>query len=253
MLHPRILYLEDDLLTSKKAIRALAPLGATIDHATNYLDVQVFIAQQKYDIAILDVYLENDTFTGIEVAERLVEETQIPVLFTTSFSDEFTLMRMRALRGTDYLPKPFLNPALLAKVKYMLHARPLLPRPGRQLSDGVYVKSNGAGYRRTEFLQILYLESSKGTTIFRTDGKTLQIGSPLKRVVADINRRELLQINRSNAVWLPRVTELYNEHLIVQKPTKDEAGNTTIESIKLPIGGTFRKLVHASFFKLNNQ
>ena len=62
--------------------------------------------QKKPDIIIMDIMLKGET-TGIEAAEKIREDYNIPIIFLTAYADENTLARAKITEPYAYIIKPY--------------------------------------------------------------------------------------------------------------------------------------------------
>jgi CheY-like chemotaxis protein len=68
-------------------------------------------------VVLMDVNLEGDR-EGIEVAKRLREECDVPIVFVTGYTDRDTVKRIRKeVPGAPLLPKPLWRDRLADAVK----------------------------------------------------------------------------------------------------------------------------------------
>jgi DNA-binding NarL/FixJ family response regulator len=68
------------------------------------------------DAVILDINLESEK-DGIEIADYININVQIPFLFLTSYSDKNTLDKAKAVKPGGYIVKPFNERTLLASLE----------------------------------------------------------------------------------------------------------------------------------------
>jgi DNA-binding NarL/FixJ family response regulator len=68
------------------------------------------------DAVILDINLESEK-DGIEIADYINKNIQIPFLFLTSYSDKNTLDKAKAVQPGGYIVKPFNERTLLASLE----------------------------------------------------------------------------------------------------------------------------------------
>ncbi len=68
------------------------------------------------DAAVLDINLESDK-DGIDIADYINKEIQIPFLFLTSYSDKNTLDKAKLVKPSGYIVKPFNERTLLASLE----------------------------------------------------------------------------------------------------------------------------------------
>lgn len=98
----KILYLEDHAFFGDSVIDILLTdfPEHSIDYATSYASAEILMRNNKYDISILDVVLQNGK-TGIHFAENYTVALG-KVLFITGCKDELTL---KALEKYNYINK----------------------------------------------------------------------------------------------------------------------------------------------------
>jgi DNA-binding NarL/FixJ family response regulator len=68
------------------------------------------------DAVILDINLESGK-DGIDIAQHINQEYQLPFLFLTSYSDKNTLERAKHVKPGGYIVKPFNERTLLASLE----------------------------------------------------------------------------------------------------------------------------------------
>lgn len=68
------------------------------------------------DAVILDINLESDK-DGIDIAQHINQQYQLPFLFLTSYSDKNTLDRAKQVKPSGYIVKPFNERTLLASLE----------------------------------------------------------------------------------------------------------------------------------------
>jgi CheY-like chemotaxis protein len=74
-------------------------------------------------VVLMDVNLEGDR-EGIEVAKRLREECDVPIVFVTGYADSDTVTRIRKeVPGAPLLPKPLWRDRLADAVKAVMTFR----------------------------------------------------------------------------------------------------------------------------------
>ena len=68
------------------------------------------------DMALLDINL-NNKMDGIEIAQIIQANYQIPFIFITSYSDKNTLEKAKLTEPSGYIVKPFNERTLLASLE----------------------------------------------------------------------------------------------------------------------------------------
>ncbi len=125
------------------------------------------VARQNYDVILLDVKLPD--VSGIELCEELRQWHRCPIIFISCLDDSDTIIRSLEAGGDDFIPKPFDNKVLAAKIRANLRrvqesqaVRPTnqlvcssftldIPRQSVQREEGEYTLS------QTEFSILSYL------------------------------------------------------------------------------------------------
>jgi DNA-binding response OmpR family regulator len=118
---PRILAVDDDP-TILSALRALLePQGFRVHTLDSPLRFWTVLQDTLPDLLILDVDMPH--LNGIELCRVVRGDArwnELPILFLTARSDMETLLRIFATGADDYVSKPIVSPALLARIRARL-------------------------------------------------------------------------------------------------------------------------------------
>ena len=102
----RILVVDDEEIVIKSCIRILGGGEYQVDSATDGVAALRKIAENGYDILILDIMMPK--MDGLEVLRRVKEShPDIDVIMVTGLSQIDTAVQAMKLGAFDYLPKPF--------------------------------------------------------------------------------------------------------------------------------------------------
>jgi len=116
----KILVVEDESIVAKDIQNTLIKLGydvpATASSAATAYDK---LDEIQPDLVFLDIKLKGDV-DGIQIAERIKNAYDIPVIFLTSFVDKQTLDRAKITEPYGYLIKPFSEPDLQSTIEMAL-------------------------------------------------------------------------------------------------------------------------------------
>ncbi len=85
------------------------------------------------DLAVLDVKMPR--MDGMELLQRLRENSALPVIFLTSKDDELDEARGLALGADDYIAKPFSQRLLIARIRAILRRTEMRATPPSQVPD----------------------------------------------------------------------------------------------------------------------
>ena len=107
MAQTNVLVVEDESIVSKDIQHSLKKLGYNVVGAANTGENAVKLAAEHMpDIILMDIMLKGE-MNGIEAAEAIRKETNIPVIFLTAYADESTLARAKVTQPYGYIIKPF--------------------------------------------------------------------------------------------------------------------------------------------------
>jgi PAS domain S-box-containing protein len=117
----RILVIEDESIVAKDIQNTLIKLGYDVPvTASNAESAFMRLDEVNPDLVFLDVKLKGE-IDGIQIAERIRDHYEIPVIFLTSFVDKETLDRAKVTEPYGYLVKPFNEPDLRSTVEMALY------------------------------------------------------------------------------------------------------------------------------------
>jgi DNA-binding response OmpR family regulator len=122
----RILLVEDDPALGEHLARGLREEHHTVDVITNgrtALDYTLLLAQETYDVVILDVVLPG--CDGMEVCRRWrADGVRTPILMLTARQEVEDRVLGLDLGADDYLSKPFVFEELLARLRALGRREP---------------------------------------------------------------------------------------------------------------------------------
>ncbi len=107
MSNERIYIVEDERIIAIDLQRRLERLGYVVcgSAASGELALQG-IREQRPHLVLMDIVLQG-MIDGIDVAVRIREELDIPVIFLTAYTDKKTIERAKAANPLGYILKPF--------------------------------------------------------------------------------------------------------------------------------------------------
>lgn len=119
---PKILLVDDDVELIELLAELLTLEGFEIDMANNGLQ-----ALQKldlsYDLVLLDIMMP--VLNGVETLKKIRQEFSVPVIMLTARGDDIDRILGLELGADDYIPKPFNDRELVARIKaiYVVHSQ----------------------------------------------------------------------------------------------------------------------------------
>ncbi|MGX9462145.1 response regulator [Shewanella sp. A14] len=114
----RILLIDDDMGLSDLLSQLLELEGFALTQAYDGEQGLSLAQQQDFDLILLDVMLPK--LNGFEVLRALRQRKQTPVLMLTARGDEIDRVVGLEIGADDYLPKPFNDRELVARIRAIL-------------------------------------------------------------------------------------------------------------------------------------
>lgn len=178
--------------------------------ASNADEAETFLAQQKFDLMLLDVQMPGKT--GMAFL-RTIKDPPI-VIITTAFP-EFALEGFE-LDVIDYLLKPIPYARFL---KAVTKARDFLSlkTPIKNSSpepDYIFLKSNGK-FERVYFNDILFVEGMQNYVIVHMLNQRLVVYMTMVGMEAQLPPQKFMRVHKSYIVALAKVRSIQNHDLIL--------------------------------------
>lgn len=124
----RILLLEDEPAIADTLLYALRSEGFEVVHVGLVRDALSAFAEQRPDLAILDVGLPDGS--GFDVCRAMRKTSELPIIFLSARGEEIDRVLGLELGADDYVTKPFSPREVCARVKAILR-RAGLGRPSK--------------------------------------------------------------------------------------------------------------------------
>ena len=103
----KLLIVEDEAIIAKNIESKLIKAGyEVVDTVYTGRDAIKSAIEKSPDIILLDIKLKGE-ISGIEAAEKIKQQRDIPVIFLTSYTDEDTFEKAKLTEPAAYLSKPF--------------------------------------------------------------------------------------------------------------------------------------------------
>ena len=126
MNHRQVLVVEDEQIIALDLEMFLGTMGYDVVLATTGEGAVEAAGRLKPDVILMDIRLDGD-LDGIQAAERIRKEAEIPVIFLTSYADHQTIERAARVDPSGYIVKPFNEKDLAVIIHLALH-RPRIQR-----------------------------------------------------------------------------------------------------------------------------
>jgi two-component system response regulator LytT len=241
MNHINVLVVEDESIVSKDIQHSLKKLGYTVvvGAATGEKALEL-IKSECPDIVLMDIMLKGN-MNGIEVAEIVKKELNIPVIFLTAYADESTLSKAKVTEPYGYIIKPFKEIDLHTSIEMALYkhkkARELEKErdflyslvDNKESIDGfIFVKSNHK-IVKLNTKDIFFIEALKDYVVINTIDTRYTIHSTMKEIEIKMGTIEFIRVHRSFIVRIDKIAAIDFPNLVLENDKKS-----------IPIGGSYR-------------
>jgi len=187
---PHVLALDDDPAVREMVSEYLTQNDLRVTAVATGKALAEAMARETIDLVILDLRLDGED--GLQIARRLREESQIPILMLTGRAEEADRVMGLELGADDYLTKPFSPRELLARI------RALLRRAQAQatVADAI---ARVRAYRFAGWelnIGLRRLKSPGGQTVELTKGEFSLLTAFLSAPKRVLSREQLLDMSR---------------------------------------------------------
>jgi two-component system KDP operon response regulator KdpE len=171
----RVLLVDDEPRIRESVRMNLEVEGFEVLEATDGVEALDAVRRLLPDLVVLDVMMPN--LDGFETLRELRRFSTVPVIMLTVKADERDVARGLELGADDYVPKPFSQTLLVARIKAVLRRAdlpPLTPRQHVVVDDRlqidferreVLVDGQEVLLRPTEFRLLYHLVSNPGVVM----------------------------------------------------------------------------------------
>src|SRR5713101_2968158 len=92
---PRALIVEDETLIAEELRERLSRLGFSVVAAVGSADEGIAIAtSERPDLVLMDIRLKGKK-DGVQAAQEIREQVDVPIVYLTAYSDRLTLDRVK--------------------------------------------------------------------------------------------------------------------------------------------------------------
>lgn len=124
----RVLIVEDEVIVAMELKSLMEQFGYEVtDTVTTGADAIGAARNGLPDLVLMDVRLDGP-LDGVETADQIRQEQDLPIVFLTAYSDEVTLSRAKATEPLGYVVKPFEERDLYTTIEVVLNKHRLQRR-----------------------------------------------------------------------------------------------------------------------------
>ena len=224
----KIYIVEDDVFIAHDLKEMLLEMNyevMAISHtATDALEA---FKKQKPDLVLMDIQL-NDSIDGIHLAGILKTEFRLPVIFTTAFSDQATLERVKNIAPYGYVVKPYTSTSIKVAIELAFsRIENQTDANSKEETTACFINSSN-GMMKIIPEEILYIDAyDYYANIFTLEGKILA-KMTLKEILDQIQSPQIVRVHKSHAVNLKKIDKIKNNEIHINQVT-------------IPIGRAFKE------------
>lgn len=229
-----VLIVEDEFIIAEDTSETLINLGYhVIGSARNYESAIDILNSQQVDIVLLDVNLREEK-DGIDLAEVIRANYQLPFIFITSHADKTTIERAKHLKPNGYLVKPFDKKDLYASIEIALsnflnNNESFQQNPSEPNNkDEIFIK-DGSAFVKLKYTDIWLVKSDANYVSIVTEKKKYLIRKTLKEFGLLLPQHQFFQVHKSYIINLTYIDSIHSDHVIVKQQ-------------EIPVGREFKEL-----------
>lgn len=192
----RIGILEDEVLIADHLSAVISDKGYDLVFlCDNVKDAKTSLTK-GVDLVLLDIKV-NGTLTGLDLAQHINENYQLPFVFISSNFDSKTLELVKAVKPYGFLTKPFKNIDVDIAIDLAIERHNSLNVINSVISNYLFVKDKGS-WIKLFFHEIIYIEASDNySTIFFENKPECVITKNLKYFEEQLPQNDFIRVNRS--------------------------------------------------------
>lgn len=228
----KILVVEDEILIADNICDTLTDLGYfTLEPALNYTEAILSLKTEAPDIVILDINLSGEK-SGIDIAEVIKSQYDIPFIFLTSNADKNTVSLAKKVQPKAFLVKPFTQEELYSSIEIALsnHIKHNLATSNNDKSKKVlFLKEKGI-FIKIKLEDILYIKSDHVyIEVILSSEKKHVIRTSLNDILTKLNKN-FIRIHRSYIVNSNYIDQIQSNKLF-------------LNNSEIPIGKSYKNII----------
>jgi len=239
-----ILIVEDDFIIAKHLQYLLNGFGYEAkDIASDYTMATEMLSNKVFHLAILDINL-NGYQTGIDLADHIRENYQIPFLFLSSHEDIAVINAALQSAPHAFLQKPFQKITVYTAVKLALKNYRLAAIAGETdmeekqdttvIKDALFIKEKHM-FTKIMLSDILYIRSDDNYLELHTSRKKYTIRETLKNMLQQLPVNFFFRVHKSFIINLHAITGINYVHVIINDieiPITNDNRNELLSRVK---------------------
>ncbi|EOZ97149.1 response regulator receiver [Indibacter alkaliphilus LW1] len=239
----KILLIEDNILLSE-TIKELLELNGynVVKSLSSGENIESHLNRFNPELILMDIRIEGD-LDGVQLAKKIKNNLNIPIIFVTSFSDAEIIERVKEVKPEGFIIKPFSQETLSTTIELVLSKYYTEKQPSNSIShskngdDTFFVRDRG-WLKKIKIKDIQYIKTEGTYTHIITDTQNFTLRSPIKDIAPNLPENDFKRVHKSYIVNLNRIDALCAKELKI----KEEV---------IPIGRNYHSELQKMIQKLN--
>ena len=119
----RALIIEDEVLIAEELKERLSRLGFEVIGAVDSAEEGIAIAtREMLDVILMDIRLKGNK-DGIQAAQEIRQQVDVPIIYVTAYSDGRTVERVKRTEHDGFILKPFHRHELQSTIQVAIQRR----------------------------------------------------------------------------------------------------------------------------------
>src|SRR3990172_3047696 len=237
-----ILVTEDESIVAKDIAHSLKKLGYNVVAiCSTGEDAVAMVEEKRPDLILMDIMLKGE-MSGIEAAEQIKQNFNIPVIYLTAYANKSTLEKEKVTEPYGYIIKPFKEIDLHTSIEMALykHAKNVDLKKERdflyslvEAKDGakdiIFVKANQK-LVKVHSKDIYYVEALKDYVVINTAHSRYTIHSTMKDIEKRLSPNEFVRVHRSFIVRIDKIVAIDHANVVLEDDKR-----------QIPVGGSYKE------------
>lgn len=217
----KILVVEDDPMIAESVQDILGILRHEVIGVAEDAEKAIAICNETLpDLALLDIQIGGD-IDGVDLADLLNQNFQIPFIFTTAFADNDTISRAKSKGPYGYLVKPYGVKDINAAIEVAMTAYERFKEAkesqamSKVIQDSIFLKVDSK-LIKVKINDILYVEAKGDYALFKTQEKGYIVHTTMKRVEDRLTDHNFAKVHRSYVINLSKIVDIEESNLLIE-------------------------------------
>jgi DNA-binding LytR/AlgR family response regulator len=204
----KTLIVEDNLLISESVASILQKNGVEVVAQCDSGEDAIKVVKEKTpDLILMDIHLAG-ALDGISTAKLIKQESPIPIIYLTDFTDKATVDRAKKTFPANYLSKPFNEDELLRAIEIaFFNSTKEKSQEKKSQSNETYFFRTDTKFVKFKKNEILLLEAERSYCKIVTTKETILLSTSMNHVHEQLDPSLFVKVHRSFVVNLNKVAE----------------------------------------------